>query len=1000
MNSNRRLNDLMQHRIRDVLLVSTLYDAYTLQEDGHLTEKVYLEYRELQLSSAPRFWHVGSGAAAVEALDTRRFDLVLIVSRVPGMTVSEFARLVGDRYPGAAVVLLTFDVAEHARLGELRRDVALDGIFAWSGDAKILLALSKYVEDARNVDQDIGVADVGVILLVEDSIRFYSSYLTALYPELMTQSQSLFAEGRNRLQKLLRMRTRPKILLAQDFEQACHLFDRYQSHLLALISDVGFPRGGQEDPRAGLALVERARRKSPDLPVLLQSAEASCFEEARELNVLFVNKHSTLLLQKIRAFLSDHIGFGPFVFRSPDGREIQRAWNMTELATRIADLPSESLAYHTSRNHFSTWLKARSEFTLASRIRPHRLEDFDSIEDLRTATVLEFKRHARARQSGVVSDFSPHSFESVSAVHRVGLGSLGGKARGIAFLDKQISAQQTLLGSSRLAVRVPESFVLATNAFDEFLAANDLFALAARSDSDETIASKFLAAKLPSHTSDALFTIAKNVQYPLAVRSSSLLEDDMLRPFVGVYAGVLLSNQAHDVNRRLHELSQAVKLLYASTFFERSRRQMKEVGRRIEEEKMAVMVQRVMGRAHGNLFYPFCSGLAESRNFYALPPQRASEGAVRLVFGLGPTWSRPAVRFSPVRPHHQPGYLPLEERRDSAQRSFRALVLDRQLTIEGASQVPIVEERSLDDLTDPHLSFAVSLFVPGARAMAAMEDGTGERVVTFDKLLQQANGLPLATTLRSLLDLAVAGVGKSVEMEFCVDLVLSQSDGPSATIYPLQIRPRERRRGYSRSEEGLGEVKCMCRASRAFGPSPVEPIHDVILVRTDASSSKEDRECAAEEIGKMNDQLVLEGRSYLLIGPGRWGQLERGGIGVYWEQISGARVFVEKWPSDVSRLPVGIGFSNKVSQENACYLLLPPNSSDAYKPNGPFLDRCLLEAHPSVNETAHVRHLRFEHPLLIRFDETDIGAEILVVDDPRDDDATIPASSQSSERRK
>lgn len=991
MTQQRRLNNLMQHRVRDVLLVSSLYDAYTLQEDGHLTEKVYLEYKVLQLSSAPRFSHADSAEAALRALVERRFDLVLVVSKVQGMSVSDFARRVQERHPGVAVVLLTFDAAEHSQLSELRQDPALEGVFAWSGDAKILLALSKTTEDARNVDHDIEEADVRVILLVEDSIRFYSAYLAALYPELMMQSQSLFSEGLNRLQRLLRMRTRPKVLLAQDYEQACLLADRYRKHLLALISDVSFPRAGQEDPQAGIALVERVRRKLPDLPVLLQSANEDYREVAQLHQVQFVNKGSSRLLQQIRDFLRDYLGFGPFIFRMPDGREIRRAKDVQALATCIAEVPGASVEYHASRNHFSTWLMARSEFDLAALMRPQQVSDFGSVEELRSVTVDEIRRHTRVRRSGVISDFSADRFQTDSALQRIGTGSLGGKARGIAFLDQLLANQPDVMEAQRLEVRVPESFVLATNAFDAFLQENDIDVGAVSLAKDAQIAERFLAGDLPTQTMEALASISQHVRYPLAVRSSSLLEDDMLHPFVGIYGTVLLANQAQDSGARLAELARAVKLLYASTYYRRARRHLEGMGRRIEEEKMAVILQRLVGQPHGELFFPFCYGVAQSHNFYALPPQRAGEGAVALLYGLGPIGTKAAVRFSPAHPHLRPQHRSPAELAAVAQRTFRALHLGRELVVEGAKPAAMLGRHPLEAASsDATLPLAVSRFVPGARALAATDDGPGELIVTFDGLLQLPD-LPLADTLRSILSLAVEGVGMPVELELCLDLTMSDQDGLQATLYPLQLRPVVRK-GTTGDLDGVREkAQVLCRTPRAFGPSLLEGMCDVVVVKQGALASGMDPHAIALEIEAVNSRLLEEGNPYLLIGPGRWGCPERGGLPVVWSQIFGAKAIVEEWDPGMGEPPFGIGFFDEVALGGVSYLVIPPGSSRAHGPEGTFLHWPLLESHPALFEGDAVRHLRFNRSLMVFINDPDPGAEVLLALPPGQGCGTLPS---------
>ncbi len=974
----QRLHDLMRHRVRDVLLVSSLYDAYILQEDGHLTEQVYLEYRELRLSSAPRFFHAADAQSALSTLEARRFDLVLVVSRLQNMEERKFAARVKEHHPNVAVVLLAFDSSDYEVLRELRDDPAIDGVFSWTGDAKILLATSKYIEDVRNVDADIQAADVRVILVVEDSIRFYSTFLSVLYPELMQQSQSLFSEGLNRLQKLMRMRTRPKVLLAQDYEQAVRLYERYGENLLAIISDVEFPRDGELDHEAGLRLVKRVREEHPDLPILLQSANVEYREAEAQLRIQFVNKNSPRLLQQIRRFLRDYLGFGPFIFRNPEGRELCRARDVAELAVCMEEVDADSVEYHASRNHFSNWLLARSEFDLAASMRPQTIDDFEDIEELRRVTVAEIRAHERGLRAGVIADFNPYGFQPDSSLQRIGSGSLGGKARGIAFLDHLLSLRADLVDSPNLRVRIPQSFVLATDAFDEFLLANDLYFVASSSEQDEWIAHRFLSTDLPGGIRDALRTVVDHVDYPLAVRSSSLLEDDMLHPFAGIYGTILLSNRATDPAIRLGELEQAVKFLYASTFFRRAKRYLARMDRRLEEEKMAVLIQQVVGRPHGDRFYPLCSGTAHSYNYYALPPQQPEDGAVQLVFGLSPVTAggEARVRFSPVQPALLPQYRSDAARARFAQRSFLVLDLRGRLSIEGARPNQIVRRLDLaraeaDDTPD----LAMSRYVPGRRTLVAGDEAEGERIVTFDGL-RAASELPVAGTLRSLMSLAVSGIGMPAELEFAMTVDQRPDRTRRGTLYPLQLRPAVHRIAMDEGRSVIDPSLVVCRTPTALGFTPPMDLQDLVYVRPAAYHAQADPRRIASELSALNERLNGEGRPYVLIGPGRWGDVSLGGVPVSWDQIDGVRVLVEVWPSDQPDGPPGAWFFDTVAAHDVAYVTVPSSYAQTYHPDRAFLDWEWLEAQPAAHETAVVRCVRLGSPLTAWINDPEPGAVI------------------------
>lgn len=973
---HRRFADLMRQRVRDVLLVSSLYDAYILQEDGHLTEQVYLEYRQLQLSSAPRFSHAADPEGALAALRDRRFDMVLIANRTRQFDEASLAEQIKAQHPDVSVVLLAFDSSDFERLRALYEVPAIDGIFSWSGDAKVLLVASKYAEDTRNVDADVEAGNIRVILVVEDSIRYYSAFLSVLYPELMLQSQSLFAEGLNRLQKLLRMRARPKVLLARSYEDALTLYDRYRDNLLSVISDVGYPRGGELDPTAGLALARRIRAECPDLPVLLQSAEPQYEQEADALRVQFVNKNDPTLLHHIRRFLREYLGFGPFIFRTPDGTEVARAENIVELADRLADVPADAVEYHARHNHFSSWLLARSEFDLAALMRPQGVEDYANVEDLRQATVSEIRSHNRALRAGVIADYSPRGVQAGSQLQRVGSGSMGGKARGIAFLDQLLTERPDLVSFPDIEVRVPQAVVLATNAFDRFLQENHLYAVASADEEDEWIARRFQEATLPDDVREALRSFVANVDYPLAVRSSSLLEDDMLLPFAGVYGTVVLGNRHARPADRLSELERAVRYVYASTFFRRTKSYLERAGRRLEEEKMGVLIQQLVGRQQGEHFYPYCTGVADSYNFYALDPQQPEDGAVQLVFGLSPitTAGEGRLRFSPADPMRLPQYPSPTAQARFAQRSFLALRPDASVPLRGARPPQILERLDLTQATpDLPLSWALGRYVPGSGTIRHDPAGPGERIITFRGLRAQ-EGPPLLPALRALLSLASAGVGMAVEIEFALDLHgPTKASGP-ATLYPLQLRPMVKSHARDLDAPTPASTDGVLQSPSALGTTPATPVSDVVYVRRAAYWQGADPMRLAREIETVNRALVNLGRPYVLIGPGRWGDTKLGGLPVTWAQIDGVGILVEIWPPHSEEPPAGAHFFDTLAAQTIPYITIAADHAVEPDPSRPYVHWAWLAAQPAIRETGVLRWVRLETPLCARINDPHPGA--------------------------
>ena len=968
----------MPNRVREVLLLSSQYDAFVLEEDGQLTEQVFSEYKSLSLSSAPNFTHASTPEAALDLLRRRRFDLVLTITREATLDLVEFGKKVKALRSDQPVVALGFESADRQLLRAMVSPEAFDGVFLWSGDAKILLAIIKRIEDSINVDNDIEIADVRVILVVEDSIRYYSAFLAALYPELMKQSQSLFSEGLNRLQKLLKMRTRPKILHALNYEQAMELYDKYRDNILAVISDVGFPVEGKLDPEAGLKLVRRIRVESPDLAVLLQSAQEDLSVKADEMGLQFINKNSPELFYTVRRFLTDHLGFGSFVFRLPDGREVARAADLRELAECIRTVSDESLEFHARRNHISVWLIARSEFELAELLRPQKVDDFESIDDVREFLSESLEASFRQARRGVIADFSDVDFDVHSIFQRIGEGSLGGKARGIAFLNFLLREMSSLGMVAGLDVRIPQTFVLATDAFDRFLKDNQLFQVIASEPPDGEIMQYFQSAHLPEEVEYNLRTILEFVEGPLAIRSSSMLEDDMLHPFAGIYGTVMIPNLAPDPEDRFRDLCLAIKTVYATTFFQNARVYLENTGRNLEEEKMAVCIQRMVGQRFGHRFYPHFAGVAHSYNYYPIGSLKASDGVVQAVLGLGRMVvdGGEAVRFCPKHPGVIPQFATPTLVMENSQRRFYALDLGKDWnepdTTFTANQVLYDLRTSREDGT---FNAVGSVFDSQNNVISESPDLQGPLVVTFNNIIKH-KAIALAPAMEELLDMITIGMSTPVELEFACDMGdwgrgirRGQRRRPPA-LHLLQVRPILIREALQeiRTEE-FDPATVICRSAQALGHGLYGGIYDVVYVKHETFDPAKTKAIAAE-VGRFNQKLIDQKRPYILIGPGRWGSSDHWlGIPVQWGQIAGARIIIEASPEGYNVDPSqGTHFFHNITALRLGYFTIPPGSSKANQSEGGFVDWDWLTGLPAIEETGFLRHVRTPAPLVAHID--------------------------------
>jgi CheY-like chemotaxis protein len=956
--------NLMRFRIRDVLLVSSLYDLYLFEEDGRLYELIRNEYLGLHLSHSPELTRVSSGKEAITlAGEERRFDLIITTLHIEDMSALRFARMVRESGLKIPIVLLAYDNRELKDLLMHQDTSVFDRIFIWQGDFRLVIAIIKHLEDKVNVDHDTRLVGVQSIILIEDSVRYYSSFLPLIYTEILNQSQRLISEGINLTHRYLRMKARPKILLCETYEEAWDYFQKYEDYILGVISDIDFLHNGTHDPRAGIELAKNVKLRHPDIPVLLQSTNSEYEAKARMLGASFLLKDSPMLLHELRQFMVHYFSFGDFVFRTPDGTEVGRASDLKSLEEQLHFVPEESIRYHGERNHFSNWLKARTEFWLAHRLRPRKVSDYPSIAVLRQDLIASLRTYRRIRERGLIADFSKESFDPSTSFARIGGGSLGGKARGLGFVNILINSYDVRDRFNGVQICVPPAVVLGTDVFDQFVDENDLRTFALNSTDDKEILQRFLESKkFPEETLGELAAFLDLIREPRAVRSSSLLEDSQYHPFAGVYETYMIPNNNPNPFIRLAELVTTIKRVYASTFYQSAKDYIKVTSYRLEEEKMAVIIQKMVGAPHENRFYPDFSGVARSYNFYPIAPQKPLDGIVSVALGLGKTIvdGGITVRFCPKYPDHLLQFFSTEETLRNNQNEFFVLDLAGQVTESAETQDVLLKKSGLEIAeNDGPLIYVGSTYSPENDAVYDGLSRSGRRVVTFAPILRNKI-FPLPQIIELLLDMGSWGMGTPVELEFAVDMS-TPKDRPKE-FGLLQIRPLVLSREVEElNVEDIEREKLVCQSHQVLGNGVIKDIHDIIIVdihRFDRSKSRE----VAREVSLFNEELISENRPYLLVGVGRWGTLDPWlGIPIKWDQISGARAIVETGFKDLDVAPSqGSHFFQNITSFMVAYFTI--NS----KVQQGFIDWDWLLQQAPVEEKQYTRHLHFESPVVVK----------------------------------
>ena len=955
--------NLMTRRIFNVLLIANPYDAFMLEDDGRIDEKLFNEYAALSLRYPPRFTQVSTEAEAWAELQRNSFDLIIVMPGTDNSDTFDIARGIKHRFQHIPLVVLTpFSHGITARIEN--EDLSdFEYVFCWLGNTDLLLSIIKLIEDKMNLDHDIEEGGVQQIILVEDNIRFYSSVLPELYKFVLQQSMEFATEALNEHQRTLRMRGRPKIVLARTYEEAIDLYDRHPNNVLGVITDARYPRGGVVDPQAGVHLLAELRKRDPFLPLILESAESENALQAKAYNADFIDKNSKKMAVDLREVVKQRFGFGDFIFRDPQThQEVMRAHNLKEMQSAILSVPAESLLYHITRNHVSRWLRSRAMFPAAEFVKQLSWQELQDIDAHRRAIFEAIVDYRRMKNRGVVAVFRRDRFDRYSNFARIGEGSLGGKGRGLAFIDNIVKHHPELNQFDNATVMIPKTVVLCTDLFEEFMDHNNLYQLALSDADDAVILDAFRRATLPASLEGDILTFIEATSSPIAVRSSSLLEDSHYQPFAGIYNTYmvpLLDNR----HRMLSMLCDAIKGVYASVFFKDSKAYMQATRNVIDQEKMAVILQEVVGRQYGDRYYPSMSGVGRSLNYYPIGDERAEEGIVSLALGLG-KYIVDGGQTLRICPHHPGKVLQMSDTEMAlreTQTRFYALDLKNMgenFSVDDAFNLLKLSVREADK--DGALQYLASTYNPTDQVIYPGVYPDGRKIISFVGVLEH-DVVPLPHLLREVLCLGQEAMRRPVEIEFAVEIDAATR---SCVFYMLQIRPMVDVK--SDVHINLSEIRpetILLQSNNALGHGQMDDITDVVYVKTDGYNAG-NNPLIAEEISRINAKFLDRGEHYVLVGPGRWGSSDSWlGIPVKWPNISAARIIVEAGLTNYRVDPSqGTHFFQNLTSFGVGYFTINDFNGDGV------YNRAVLDALPAVEETAHVRHVRFPHALSIKVD--------------------------------
>lgn len=955
---------LMNKRIYNILLIATRYDAFMLEDDGRVDEQIFNEYVSLNLRYPPRFTQVTNEKDALEELRHNTYELIISMPSGINSDAFELASKIKNLYRDIPIVVLTpFSRQVSVKL-ENEDLSAIDYVFSWLGNADLLLAIIKLIEDRMNVENDVSSVGVETILVVEDSVRFYSSILPYIYKFVLKQSQIFSTEALNEHQRTLRMRGRPKILLARSYEEALSLYTHYQDHTLGIISDISYNMEGIKATGAGFRLVEKVRERDPFIPIILQSSEISNRDRAVEMGCSFIHKDSKTMPQELRRLIYDDFGFGDFIFRNPiTQQEVGRATNLKSLQHLVMTIPADSMLYHQSRNHLSKWLYSRAMFPLAEFIRAFKVDKIEEVEPGRKVLFDAIINYRRMKNRGVVAEFQRDRFDQYSNFARIGEGSLGGKGRGLAFIDAMIKRHPELEQYENLEVTIPRTVVLCTDIFDEFMESNSLYSIALSDIPDEKMLYYFLRSKLPERLIEDFMALFDVVETPIAIRSSSLLEDSHYQPFAGIYSTYMIP-KVSDKYEMLRMVSDAIKGVYASVFFADSKAYMTATHNVIDQEKMSIILQEVCGTAYGDSFYPTFSGVGRSLNYYPIGPEQPEDGIVNIAMGLGKyiVDGGQTLRFSPKHPHHILQTSSVDFALGETQTKFYALDLsNKQFQVKTDDAFNLLIRPTREAESDGSMQYICSTFDPYDMMIRDGFYPQGRKLITFANILQH-DVIPLAATLDNALHLAATDMGREVEIEFCVNM--DTTGKRRGVLYLLQVRPIVDNKEVLKEDiSQIQPEQLILQSSNALGNGVIDDVMDIVYVKPEEFSAS-NNQLIAYEIEKINKRFLTDGGNYILIGPGRWGSSDTWlGIPVKWPHISAARLIVEagleRYRIDPSQ---GTHFFQNLTSFGVGYFTI-----NAFVKEGIY-DIDYLNSLPAHHESAFVRWVKLPTAALIKID--------------------------------
>ena len=955
--------NLMNKRIYNVLLIATKYDAFMLEDDGRVDEQIFNEYTSLSLRYPPRFTQVTTEEEALAELKDRNFELIICMPNMDNRDIFAAATEIKIHNPNIPIVVLTPFSKEVSKRIANEDLSAIDYVFSWLGNAELLLAIIKLIEDKMNAPDDTASVGVQIILLVEDSVRFYSSALPHLYKFVLEQSQMFAKEALNDHQRTLRMRGRPKIKLARTYEEAVRIFNQYRDNMLGIISDMSFMHDGVKDPYAGYKFGQYVRKTGLIIPFVLESSEASNKVYAKELGASFIDKNSKSYPQDLRKKIMQRFGFGDFVILNPQTKEeIMRIKDLKDLQKKVFQIPDDSLVYHLSRNHFSRFFYSRAMFPPAEVLKRVDVSDYKDMDEARKLIFDLIVQYRRMKNSGVVAVYQKERFDEYSNFARIGDGSLGGKGRGLAFIGAMVK-RYPKLEHDHFAVTIPKTVVICTDIFDEFMETNELYPVALSDVDDETILKYFLRASLPARLIEDLVAFFDVVKSPIAVRSSSLLEDSHYQPFAGIYSTYMVP-KLEDKYDMLRTLSDAIKAVYASVFYRDSKAYMTATSNLIDQEKMAIVLQEVVGNRYNDRFYPTISGVARSLNFYPIGNEKAEDGIANIALGLGKyiVDGGQTLRFSPRHPHNILQMSTMDFALRETQTRFYALDLKNladQFSVDDSFNLLRLNLKDAD--ADGSLKFIVSTYDPYDQVIRDGYYPGGRKILSFVNVLQH-EVFPLADTLDQILHVGQDEMGRPIEIEFAVNI--DPQNLGFATFYLLQVRPIVDNKEVMEEDLTLVEQEdTILTSTSVLGHGIVTDVQDIIYVKTGAFCSS-NNQSIAYDIEKMNRQFTGEEKNYVLVGPGRWGSSDSWlGIPVKWPHISNARVIVEcgleNYRVDPSQ---GTHFFQNLTSFGVGYFTINPFKGDGW------FDERYLNSLPAVEETEYLRHVRFDKPVVIKMD--------------------------------